>query len=40
MNMDGEIDKKYHNILEKLTGTYSKFDIKDYEVAFDKEQPV
>ena len=31
MNMEGEIDKKYHNILEKLTGTYSKFDIKDYE---------
>ena len=31
MNTDGEIEKKYHNILEKLSGTYSKFDIKDYE---------
>lgn len=31
LNEDSEIDKKYHNILEKLTGIYSKFEIKDYE---------
>jgi regulator of protease activity HflC (stomatin/prohibitin superfamily) len=31
LNIDSEMDKKYHNIMEKLTGIYTKFEIRDYE---------